>query len=62
MHDAVTREFVNIGVAIFSAEGGYLRARCNADCVRIARLFEPIDEPGFRAVMYRRIAQSLQTR
>jgi hypothetical protein len=51
VHDPVTQEFVNIGVALVSPEAGYLRARCTADCGRIARMFEAIDKPGFRDTM-----------
>lgn len=51
VHDPVTQEFVNIGVAVISLEAGYLRARCTTDCGRIARMFETIDEPGFRETM-----------
>jgi len=51
VHDPVTQEFVNIGVAVVSPEAGYLRARCTADCGRIARMFETIDEHGFRETM-----------
>jgi hypothetical protein len=48
VHDTATQEFVSIGVAVASQEAGYLRARCTADSARIARMFETIDEPGFR--------------
>lgn len=51
VHDPVTQEFVNIGVAVASPEAGYLRARCASDCGRIARMFETIDEAGFRETM-----------
>ena len=51
VHDPVTQEFVNIGVAVVSPEAGYLRAHCATDSGRIARMFETIDEPGFRETM-----------
>jgi hypothetical protein len=51
VHDAVTREFVNIGVAVCSPEAGYFRVRCTSDSARIARTFEAIDAGAFRGLM-----------
>ncbi len=51
VHDAVTQEFVNIGVAVCSPEAGYFRARCTGDSARIARTFEAIDAGAFRELV-----------
>jgi hypothetical protein len=48
VHDAVTQEFVNIGVAIFSPEAGYLRALCTTSYARITHMFQKIDGPYIR--------------
>ena len=48
MHDSVTQEFVNIGVAVYSREAGYLRAMCAAHYARITRMFAKIDGNRFR--------------
>jgi hypothetical protein len=47
VHDPVTQEFVNIGVAVYSREGEYLRARCTTQYARIARMFAKIDGNQF---------------
>ena len=48
VHDAVTQEFVNIGVALFAPEAGYLRAQCTSSYARITHMFEKIDRAWFR--------------
>jgi|SRR6266404_4482839 len=48
VHDPVTQEFVNIGVAVYSGEAGFLRAICTAHCTRINGMFERIDDNRFR--------------
>lgn len=48
VHDAVTQEFVNIGVAVFSPEARYLRAQCTTSYARITHMFQKIDGPYFR--------------
>ena len=50
VHDPTTQEFVNIGVAIFSAEAQYLRAICTSNYGRITQMFQKIDGPGFRQI------------
>ena len=37
VHDPVTQEFINIGVAVFSPEAKYLRAICTTSYGRITR-------------------------
>ena len=48
VHDPVTQEFVNIGVAVYSREAGFLRARCATHYARITRMFTKIDGNRFR--------------
>jgi hypothetical protein len=48
VHDPVTQEFINIGVAIFSPEGQYLRAICTNSYSRITTMFQRIDGTRFR--------------
>lgn len=48
VHDPVTQEFVNIGVALFSPEANYLRAICTTNYGRITQVFQKIDGPRFR--------------
>jgi hypothetical protein len=48
VHDAVTQEFVNVGVAVFSADARYLRAICTTNYSRITQVFHKIDGQRFR--------------
>jgi DUF3037 family protein len=48
VHDPVTQEFVNVGVAIFSPEARYFRAICTPSYSRVTRMFGKIDGQGFR--------------
>ena len=48
VHDAVTQEFVNVGVAVFSPEAKYLRALCTTSYSRITQVFQEIDGQRFR--------------
>jgi hypothetical protein len=48
VHDPVTQEFINIGVAVFSPEAKYLRAVCTTRYGRIAQMFQKIDGDHFR--------------
>jgi hypothetical protein len=50
VHDPTTQEFVNIGVAVFSAEAHYLRAICTSNYGRISHMFQKIDGPKFRQI------------
>ncbi len=42
IHDPVTHEFVNIGVALYSPEAGFLRSICTTHYARITQLFTKI--------------------
>lgn len=48
VHDPVTQEFVNVGIALFSPEAGYLRSMCTTSYARVSQLFERIDGARFR--------------
>jgi len=48
VHDPVTQEFVNIGVAVYSPEAGFLRAICDTHYARITKMFAKIDGNRFR--------------
>jgi hypothetical protein len=50
VHDPVSQEFVNIGVALFSPQVRYLRATCTTNYGRITHLFERIDGQHFRQI------------
>jgi hypothetical protein len=51
MHDTVTQEFVNIGVAVFAPEAGFLRARCADGYARISHMFLKIDGSNYRQMV-----------
>ena len=48
VHDPVTQEFVNIGVAVYSGEAGFLRALCTTHYARITGMFVKVDGNRFR--------------
>ncbi len=48
IHDPVTLEFVNIGVAVYSAKAGFLGAMCTTHYARISHLFTKVDGNRFR--------------
>jgi hypothetical protein len=48
IHDGVTTEFVNVGVAVFSGDVPYLRAKCTFQYGRITRVFDRIDGDRFK--------------
>jgi len=50
VHDPVTQEFVNIGVAVYSREAGFLRAICDTHYARITKMFAKIDGNRFRQI------------
>ncbi|HEY3744588.1 MAG TPA: DUF3037 domain-containing protein [Bryobacteraceae bacterium] len=51
VHDPVTQEFINIGVAVYSPERGFLRAVCATHYARITKMFTKIDGNRFRQLM-----------
>ena len=50
IHDGVTAEFVNIGVAVYSGDAAFLAARCTTQYGRISRVFDRIDGDRFRQI------------
>jgi hypothetical protein len=48
IHDSVTQEFVNIGVAVYSQQAGFLRAICTTHYSRVSQTFTKIDGNRFR--------------
>ncbi len=64
VHDPVTQEFVNIGVAVFAPQVGFLRAICPGHYGRIKRMFTRIDGARFRDLARHLQSQihSLETR
>ena len=48
VHDPVTQEFVNVGVALYAPEAGFFRARCSSHYGRISGFFTHIDGNRFR--------------
>ena len=48
IHDPVTQEFVNIGVALYAKDAGFLQAICTTHYSRIHQLFNKIDGNRFR--------------
>lgn len=48
VHDPVTQEFINIGVAILSPEAGYFHATCTTSYGRITQMFQKIGGQRFR--------------
>ncbi len=51
VHDPVTQEFVNIGVALYSRDAGFLRTVCTSHYSRITNLFTKIDGNRFRQLI-----------
>ena len=48
VHDPVTQEFVNIGVAVYSPQARFLRAICTSSYARLSDMFQQIDGQRFR--------------
>lgn len=48
IHDPVSQEFANVGVAVFSAQGRYFDALCAQNYGRISKIFGTIDGNRFR--------------
>jgi hypothetical protein len=48
IHDPVTQEFVNIGIAVYSAKAAFLGAMCTTHYARLTHLFTKIDGNRFR--------------
>ena len=51
VHDTVTGEFVNVGVALYAPEVGYFSAMCRTTYRRVSTAFPGLNGEQFRAVM-----------
>jgi hypothetical protein len=51
VHDVMTGEFVNVGVALYAPEVRYLGGVCNTRYGRVSKLFGEIDGEYFRSLM-----------
>jgi hypothetical protein len=51
VHDPVSQEFANVGIALYSSETRYLNARCENHYGRITRMFGKIDGERFKQTM-----------
>ena len=51
VHDVMSGEFVNVGVAVYSADAWFLKARCTNHYGRINRVFDRIDGDRFKQLM-----------
>jgi hypothetical protein len=52
VHDTATQEFVNVGVAVFAPEIGFLQARWTDSYARISALFVRVDGAHFRQIVH----------
>ncbi len=50
VHDPVTAEFVNIGVALYAPDAKYLNSICTSHYHRLSMMFEPIAGDHFRQI------------
>lgn len=51
VHDVMTGEFVNVGVALYAPEARYAGGLCNTRYGRVARMFGEVDGDYFRGLM-----------
>lgn len=51
VHDTVTGEFVNVGLAMFSAEGNYLRFSVKATVGRVTSMFPSVNASSFKDLL-----------
>lgn len=51
VHDGVTSEFVNIGIAVYSGDASFLKAKCTIQYGRITRMFDRIDGERFKQLV-----------
>jgi hypothetical protein len=49
VYDAVTLEFVNVGVVVYAPQHGFLRAQCTGHFSRVSKMFGRIDGTAFRS-------------
>lgn len=51
VHDIVSGEFINVGVALYAPEAKYIGALCNTRYGRLSKMFLDIDGEYFRGLM-----------
>jgi hypothetical protein len=51
IHDGVTGEFVNVGIAVYSGDASFLQAKCTTQYGRITRMFSRIDGERFKQLV-----------
>ena len=51
VHDITTGEFINVGVALYSREGGYASALCRSTFGRLSKVFPGMDGDAFKNQM-----------
>lgn len=51
VHDSLSGEFVNIGVAMFSAEGNFLRFKCRSTTGRVTAMFPSVKHNSFKNLL-----------
>jgi len=51
VHDVVTGEFINVGVALYAPETKYIGGLCNTRYGRVSKMFGDIDGDYFRGLM-----------
>lgn len=51
VHDITTGEFINVGVVLYSREGGYASALCRSTFGRLSRAFPGMDGDAFKSLM-----------
>lgn len=67
VHDPVTSEFANVGVALYAPEARYLSALCTVHYARLSKMFSQIDGDHFRQISkyieseLQRLGRNMQT-
>lgn len=51
VHDVMTGEFVNVGVALYASEARYVGGLCNTRYGRVTKMFGEVDGDYFRGLM-----------
>lgn len=57
VHDVVTGEFANVGVALYAPEKRYLAAECLPNYGRLSKFFGEVDGDNFRRLMHFFVSQ-----
>jgi hypothetical protein len=51
IHDTSTGEFVNVGLVMFSPEGGFLQFKCRSTVGRVSSMFPTLKTSAFKALL-----------